>query len=191
VVWTKNHWDGLLRFGLKTGSHGFSGLASKPVVTISPSLASKPVAWVSWFEPQNRWLGFPSLGLKTSSYGLVICASKLLRRFLGLTLKSKQATVCRLCHKTNGRATAWDMRWDLAACFTWKQVGIGFPNLASKLAEARRRVVHVAPSRRLHRVEAGDRLVDATGCIRLYYPYFTVFYVLGSKGSLVFCLAYK
>jgi hypothetical protein len=23
VVWAKNHWDGLLRFGLKTGSHGF------------------------------------------------------------------------------------------------------------------------------------------------------------------------
>jgi hypothetical protein len=34
-------------------------------------------------------------------------------------------------------------------------------------------------------VEAEDRPVDATGCFRLFYPYFAVFFVLGHKGSLV------
>jgi hypothetical protein len=45
--------------------------------------------------------------------------------FLGLDLKTKQGTVCRLQHKTNRRATAWDTRQDLATCFTWKQVKLG------------------------------------------------------------------
>jgi hypothetical protein len=39
-------------FGLKTTG------------TVSPDLASKPVAWVSWFESQNRQLWFGDLGLK-------------------------------------------------------------------------------------------------------------------------------
>jgi hypothetical protein len=80
----------------------FGGLASKPVVTVSPSLASKPVVGFL-VEPQNQGVGgFPSLVLKTSSSGLVICASKPLRQFLGLGLKTKQASVCRLRHKTDG-----------------------------------------------------------------------------------------
>jgi hypothetical protein len=33
--------------------------------------------------------------------------------------------------------TVWDTRRDLAACFTWKQVWLEFPSLASRLAEAR------------------------------------------------------
>jgi hypothetical protein len=43
----------------------------------------------------------------------------------------------------------WDTHRDLAACFTWKQVGLGFSSLTLRLAEARRRVVHMTPSRRL------------------------------------------
>jgi hypothetical protein len=42
----------------------FSGLASKPVATVSPDLASKLVARVSWFGPRNRQLWFSDLGLK-------------------------------------------------------------------------------------------------------------------------------
>jgi hypothetical protein len=64
--------------------HGFLGLASKPRMTVSPSLASKPVATVLVVWPQNHSLGFPGLGLKTSSYGLVIWPTKSSRRFLGL-----------------------------------------------------------------------------------------------------------
>jgi hypothetical protein len=49
VVWPQNHWDGFLRFGLKTGGDGFL------------------------VEPQNQGGGgFSGLGLKTGSYGLVI-----------------------------------------------------------------------------------------------------------------------
>jgi hypothetical protein len=57
---------------------------------------------------------------------------------------------------------------------------------ASKLAEERQQVVHVASSWRLCKDEVKDRRVDATGCIRLFYPYFAVFVVLGLRGILVF-----
>jgi hypothetical protein len=69
------------------------------------------------------------------------------RGFLGLGLKTKWAMVCRLCHKTDGRMKmAWDMGRDLAACFTWKQVRLGFPSFASKLVKEQRWVVHMASS---------------------------------------------
>jgi hypothetical protein len=55
------------------------------------------------FEPQNQCGGeFLGLGFKTGSYGLVIWTSKSLRRFLGLGIKTKQASIFRLCHKTDG-----------------------------------------------------------------------------------------
>jgi hypothetical protein len=77
-------------------------LASKLVVTVSPGLASKPAVGFL-VEPQNQGGGgFPGLGLKTGSSGLVIWVSKSPRRFLGLGLKTKQASVCRLRHKTDG-----------------------------------------------------------------------------------------
>jgi hypothetical protein len=113
-------------FGLKTTRTVFAGLASKPVAMVFAGLASKPVATVYssltsklvvtvspglaskpavdfLVEPQNQGGGgFSGLGLKTGSSGLVICASKSPRRFLGLGLKTKQALICRLYHKTNG-----------------------------------------------------------------------------------------
>jgi hypothetical protein len=47
----------------------FAGLTSKPVTTISPSLASK-LAVGFLVEPQNQGSGgFSRLGLKTDSYG--------------------------------------------------------------------------------------------------------------------------
>jgi hypothetical protein len=81
-------------------------------------------------EPQNQGGGgFPGLGLKTGSSGLVIWTSKSQRRFLGLGLKTKQASVCQLSHKIDGRRSAWDTRRVLAACLAWKQGWLGFPNL--------------------------------------------------------------
>jgi hypothetical protein len=66
----------------------FAGLASKPVTTVSPGLASKPAVGFL-FEPQNQGGGgFPGLNLKTDSSGLVIWASKSSRQFLGLGLKT-------------------------------------------------------------------------------------------------------
>jgi hypothetical protein len=68
-------------------------------------------------EPQNQGGGgFPGLGLKTGSFGLVIWASKSPRRFLGLGLKTKWASVCQLRHKTDEGRSARDTRRDLAAC---------------------------------------------------------------------------
>jgi hypothetical protein len=130
----KTGGDGFWQFGLKTCCDIFSGLASKSAVmvpdgltskpaamdfsslasklvaTISPSLASKPA--VGFFvEPQNQGGGeFPGLGLKPGSFGLVIYVSKSPRRFLGLSLKTKWASVCRLRHKIDGGRSAWDTR---------------------------------------------------------------------------------
>jgi hypothetical protein len=113
---------------LKTAATVFTGLASKSVVTVFFSLASKLVATVSpdlasksvvgfLIEPQNQGGGgFSDLGLKTGSSGLVIWASKSPRRFLGLGLKTKQASVYWLRHKTDEGRSAWDTRRDLAVC---------------------------------------------------------------------------
>jgi hypothetical protein len=59
---------------------------------------------------------------------------------------------------------------------------------ASKLAEERQRVVHVASLWRSCEDEVKDGRVDATGCIGLFYPNFIIFVVLGPKGILVFWL---
>jgi hypothetical protein len=86
----------------------FSSLASKLVATVSLNLASKLTVGFL-VEPQNQGGGgFPDLGLKSGSSGLVIWASKSLRRFLGLGLNTKWATVCRLHHKTDRGRSAWD-----------------------------------------------------------------------------------
>jgi hypothetical protein len=161
-------------------------------------LASKPLGRFFWFElkiggddflvePQNQGgRGFPGLDLKTGSYGLVIWASKSPRRFLGLGLKTKQPLlVYRLHHKTDGRVTVWDTCQDLAACFTWKQVWLGFPSLASRLTEVRRRVVHVAPSRMLRQSQVEDGWVDMMGCVVPCHPYFTVFFLLDPRGTII------
>jgi hypothetical protein len=108
----------------------FSSLTSKLVATVSPGLASKPMVGFL-VEPQNQGgEGFPGLGLKIGSSGLVICALKSPRQFLGLGLKTKWTSVCRLRHKTDGGRSAWDTRRDLPACLVWKQVWLGFFSLA-------------------------------------------------------------
>jgi hypothetical protein len=95
VVWRQNHWDGFLRFGLKTGGDGFLWFDLK---TSGDGFL---------VESQHQGDGeFSGLGLKIDSYGLVIWASKSLRWFLGFDLKIKKASICRLRHKTDRR-----MRW--------------------------------------------------------------------------------
>jgi hypothetical protein len=111
-----------------------SGLASKPAATVFASLALRLVATVFpglasklvvgfLVETQNQGGGrFSGLGLKTDSSGLVIWASKSPRRFLGLDLKTRWASVCQLHHKTDRGRSARDTRRDLAACLAWKHV---------------------------------------------------------------------
>jgi hypothetical protein len=209
VVWPQNHSDGFRRFGLKTGGidfwqfglktccDGFRWLASKLVATVFSSLTSKLVATVSpglasklvasfLVEPQNQCGGgFPSLGLKTDSFGLVIWPSKSPRQFLGLGLKTKLASVCRLRHKTNGGRSARDTHRDLSACFVWKQVWLEFSSLAWRLAEARQQVMHVAASQRSCRRQVEDGRVDTMDCVGPYYHTFTVFNVLCIMGIVV------
>jgi hypothetical protein len=119
------------------------------------------------------------LGIKTDSFGLVIWDSKSSRRIFGLGIKTKQASICRLRHKIDGGWLVRGMRRDLAACFVSKQVWLGFPSLARRLVETRRRVVHVASSQRLCRRQVEDGRVNAMGYIGPCYPTFAVFNVLG------------
>jgi hypothetical protein len=81
---------------------------------------------------------------------------------------------------------AGDTCQDLAACFAWKQVGLGFSSLASRLAEAQRQVVHMAPSWRLRQSQVEDGRVNAMGCVGPYYPCFTIFFLLSHRGIVVF-----
>jgi hypothetical protein len=115
----KTTWTVSRRFDLKIGGDGLWRFGFKTY-------------YVSFLvEPQNQvGGGFPSLGLKTGSYDLMICASKSLRQFLGLDLKTKQTSVCRLCHKIDGGRSARNMRRDLVTCFAWKQVWLGFSSLS-------------------------------------------------------------
>jgi hypothetical protein len=101
-------------FASKPVATVLSSLASKLVATVSPGLASKPrVGFL--VQPQNQaGGGFHGFDLKTVSFGVVILASKSPRRFLGLGLKIKWASVCRLHHKTDGGRSAWDTRQDPA-----------------------------------------------------------------------------
>jgi hypothetical protein len=131
---------GFLGLASKLRSTVSPSLTSKLVATVSPVLTLKPVATILVIWPQNHSLGFLGLGLKTGSYGLMIWPTKSPRRFLGLCYKIKWAMVCWLYHKTDRRMkTAWDTRQDLVACFAWKRVRLEFFNLASRMAEARRR----------------------------------------------------
>jgi hypothetical protein len=107
----------------------FSSLASKLVVTVSPSLALKPVVGFLVESQNQSGGGFFGFGLKTGSSGLVIWASKSPRRFLDLGLKINWASVYRLRHKTDGARSVRDTHRDLAACFAWKQVWLGFFSL--------------------------------------------------------------
>jgi hypothetical protein len=65
VVWPQNHWNGFLRFGLKTGGDGFLWFSLK----IGCDSFSR-------FALKTGGFRFPVLGLKIGSYGLVTWASK-------------------------------------------------------------------------------------------------------------------
>jgi hypothetical protein len=83
-------------------------LASKIVSTVSPGLDSKPAVGFLVKSQNQGGGGFPGLGLKTSSFDLVIWSSKSPRQFLGLGIKIKRVSVCRLRHKTDRGRSARD-----------------------------------------------------------------------------------
>jgi hypothetical protein len=106
-------------FCLKITQMVFAGLASKSVTTISSGLASKPVATV-FSSLASKLVVTVSSGLPSKPVVdfLVEPQNQGGGGFLGLTLKIKWASVCRLHHKTDGERSTWDTRRDLAACFT-------------------------------------------------------------------------
>jgi hypothetical protein len=57
---------------------------------------------------------------------------------------------------------------------------------ASRLAEARQRVMHVTPSQRLCRVQVEDGWINVTDCVGPCYPCFAIFFLLGHMNIVVF-----
>jgi hypothetical protein len=173
-------------FGLKTNQTVFSGLASKPVVMVFSGLASKPVAMVfSGLASKPAAAvsdGLTSKPAMTVSGGL---ASKPVVMVSWFRPQNQVSFRLSVAPQNRRRATVWDTRRDLAPCFAWQKVRLGFPSLTSRLAEAQRRVVHVAPSRRLCRVEAEDGRIDAMGCVGPCYHCFAVFFLLDPMGIVV------
>jgi hypothetical protein len=131
-------------FGLKTNGMVFSGLASKLVATVCQwfslknngtvfsILASNPVATVFLVWPQNRWwlrvsrfgpqnrrqLHFGDLGLKITATVSWFVSLNQMSDCLSVVPQNQLEDV-----------TPRGTREDLAACFTWKQVGLVFPSL--------------------------------------------------------------
>jgi hypothetical protein len=112
----------------------FSGLASKPMVMFSSGLTSKSV--VSFLvQPHNQGGGFSDLSFKITTA---------ISWFVPQNQVSDGLSVAPQNRRED--ETVWDTHRDIAVCFTWKQVRLGFFSLTLRLAETRRRVVHVAPS---------------------------------------------
>jgi hypothetical protein len=76
VVLHQNHWNGFLRFGLKTGGNCFSRFGLKTGYSGLSIWASKPIVTVWWFGPQNHHSGFLVCASKPSRLRFVDCASK-------------------------------------------------------------------------------------------------------------------
>jgi hypothetical protein len=78
----------------------------------------------------------------------------------------------------------------LVACFVIKQVRLGFPSFASKLAKERQQVVHVVSSQRSRGCEVKDGRFDGVRCdtveVRPNYPSLDVIFLLAHRGILVF-----
>jgi hypothetical protein len=157
----------------ETGA-GFLCLVSKPRSTVFPGLASKLMAMVFVVWPQNRQPRFCDLAHKITA---------------AVSWFGPQNQVgC-------GLSVAPQNRWE-------DEDGAGHTLGSSgllRLEESRARVsqsglktgggaarmVHMASSWRSRGDEAKDERIDATSYIRLFYPNFAVFIVLGHKGSLV------
>jgi hypothetical protein len=104
----------------------FTGLASKPVVTVSPGLTSKPAVGFL-VEPQNQGGGgFSGLDLKIGSSGLVIWASKSPRRFGPQN------------HAGFGLSVAPQNRW--------REVGAGHTSRSSNLLDVEASLARVSQS---------------------------------------------
>jgi hypothetical protein len=132
---------------------------------------------VSQFGPQNRQLWFGDLSLKIIT--TVSWFRPQNQAGYGLSVAPQNQWE---------NDSVWGTRQDLVAYFSWKQVTLEFFSLTSRLTEKWWRVVHMASSQRLCRVEVEDGWVDATVCVGPFYPKIIIFSVLDPRGNLYFCL---
>jgi hypothetical protein len=149
----------------------FSGLASKPVATVSLGLASKLVVMVFWFGPQIWQLRFGDLTLKITMAVSWFGPQNQVGDGLSVVPQNRWEDGVGVGHASRS-SSSLHLEASLARV----------SEFASKLVEARWRVVHVAPSWRLSRDQLEYGLVDVTGSLdpaTLTLP-FSLYKVLGA-----------
>jgi hypothetical protein len=141
MVWLQNHYNGFSWFGLKTGGYGFSRFGIKTYGYSFCGLASKPLAPVFRFWPQNQQLWFGDLAHKITmtilwfepqnqvGYGLSVALQNRQEDEDGvghtsgssglLRLKASQTRDSQFCLKTGGGVTVGDAR-DIITEVAWK-----------------------------------------------------------------------
>jgi hypothetical protein len=186
MVWPQNHWDDFIQFSLKINGDGFLRFSIKTggydVSRFGLKIDGGFLGWgskLSWwrvfrFRPQNWQLWFSDLCLKftatVSSFGPQNQAR------YGLSVAPQ--------NRREGDSGRHASRYiDLLRVEASRVRVFQF---ASRLVETRRRVVHVALSRRLRRIQVKDGRVNAMGCVKLCHLYFTVFFLLDLRDITVF-----
>jgi hypothetical protein len=131
--------------------------------------------WIFRFGPQNWQLRFGDLGLKITAtvswfgpqnkvgYSLLVVPQNQREDEDGVGYTSRSSD---LLHVEASRARVSQSGLKTGGGATW--------------------MVHVASLQRSCGVEAKDGWIDVMGCIRLFYPNFAIFIVLGPRGILVF-----
>jgi hypothetical protein len=161
---------------VKTRSVGFLVEPQNQGQRFVNDLASKPLGRFSLFWPQNRWRWFSLVWYQNRQLRFGDLGLKITAAFSWFAHQSQEGFGLSVAPQNLLEdATTWDTRRDLAACFSWKQVGLGFSSLESRLVEVRRRVVHVTPSLRLRQTQVDDGRIDAMGCVGPCYLCFAVF----------------
>jgi hypothetical protein len=141
-------------FGIKTTRIVFAGLASKPMATVSSGLASKPVAAVFsslasklvatvspglaskpvvgfLVEPQNQGGGgFPGFGPQNWQLWFGDLGLKIITTISWFGPQNQADFGLSVVPQNQRGRSVQDTCRDLAACFAWKKVWLGFPSLA-------------------------------------------------------------
>jgi hypothetical protein len=150
------------------------------MVTVSPGLASKPVAWVSRFGPQNRQLRFGNLGLKITTAVSWFWPQNHVGDDLSIAPQNRWGDEDDVGHalRSGGLLHAEASRARVSQSALKTDGGAVW-------------MVHAASSRRLRRCQVEDERIDTTGCVGLCYTCFTIFFILSLRDILVlliFCL---
>jgi hypothetical protein len=126
-------------------------------------------------ELQGRWIeapGLPALMLPVDADRWVLADN---RQFLGLDHKTKWAMVCQLRHKIDREDEDGVGHALRSSGLLWLKASQASVSQSSlKTSGGTTRMVHVESSWRSRGDEVKDGQVNATGCIALFYPNFTI-----------------